>query len=359
LSAYASVIEENSGLNTSVRYYFVIDGNKLVHISKYAVSSREVLDNLIEYLVNLNKLRGKTIVEVVGSKASGLHDYLYVFPAEYLGNHYETASRLPFSYLNGFEFTYLTQEAREFLLSDWRQYYIPMLAKINMFFNSLRKPYIFIYLQHLLSLQLNSDANYPLPSLVPYSNSRRKTLNELIKQIHQIWLILRIIMELSKKNNIKDFIKSLPLDYYIVSFKQGSSHPVAAFNCSCGVCSIWHEFDLNPYSRFEGVSWREKESPNSIKEFEERASKIPKSIKRNSLRPDIVVLCDVNSYEDFYKVDKVRVRALIECKNRDIQYWRKDINTQIIPYKQIFQPDITVVASLKKVPESIKAQLNQ
>jgi len=90
-----------------------------------------------------------------------------------------------------------------------------------------------------------------------------------------------------------------------------------------------------------------------------RTSKIPKSIKRNSLRPDIVVLCDVNSYEDFHKVDKVRVRALIECKNRDIQYWRKDINTQIIPYKQIFQPDITIVASLRNVPESVKAQLNQ
>jgi len=76
-------------------------------------------------------------------------------------------------------------------------------------------------------------------------------------------------MELSKKNTIKDFIKSLPLYYYIVSFKQGSSRLVALFNRSCGVCSIWHEFYLNPYSRFEGLSWREKESPNSIKEFEE------------------------------------------------------------------------------------------
>jgi len=116
-------------------------------------------------------------VEVVSSKASGLHDYLYVFPAEYLGNNYEVVSHLPFSYLNGFEFTYLTQEDGEFLLGDWRQYYTPMLAQINMFFNSLRKPYILIYLKSLLSLQLKSGTNYSLPSLVPYSNFRRKTLN--------------------------------------------------------------------------------------------------------------------------------------------------------------------------------------
>ena len=348
LSAYARVIEENRGLNTSVSYYFVIDGNKLVHISRYAVSSKERVDrhDLIEHIVDLNKLKGKSIAEVSGSKASGLRDYLYVFPSEYLENHYENAFQLPFSYLNNLEFTYLTQEDREFLLGDWTRYYTPMIKQLQTLFSLSN---VFIYPQHLLYLQLKSGTNYPLPFLVPYPDGRKRALGSLTKEIHQIWITIRIVMELNTFNVIKNF-NSI--------FKQSPSYPVAIFDCSCGDCSLWYEFDINPFTMFDGAGWREKEIPNSLKEFYERDSKIPKS-KRHSSRPDIAILCNVNNYKDFHKVNKVGVRALIECKNTDIQHWRKDINDQILPYKQIFQPDIIIVASLKKVPESVKAQLNQ
>ena len=327
-------------------YYFVIDGNKLVHISQYAVSSEIVgKTGLIEYNIDLNKLRGKTIVEIVGSKASGLYDSLYAFPAEYLGNHYEIASRLPLSYLNNLEFTYLTQEDREFLLGDWKKYYTPMIEQLKAFYSL---PNVFIFPQHLLYLQLKTGVNYPLPFLVPYPEGRKRALGSLTKEIHQIWVTIRIIMGLG----------AISAKNFISFFKQSSSHSIATFKCRCGDCSLWYEFDIHPLTMFSGAGWREKEIPNSLKEFYERDLKISKS-KKHPLRPDIAILCNVKNYEDFYKIEKVIVRALIECKNQDIKQWRKDINAQIIPYKQIFQPDIAIVASLKKVPESIKAQLNQ
>jgi len=357
LSTIIEVDEYGNGLNTSVDYYFVIDGNRVVHISKYAISIyRERYG--VRYKVDLNMLRGKTVIRIMGSKSSGLYNEIYMLPAEDLGKENKEWIRRPLSYLNNLEFTYLTQEDREFLLSDWTHYYFPMLQQLRKLLTITENYNTFILPQPLLHRQIKSGADYPLSFLVPDSYSRRNSLKMLTKQIHQIWLLSRIIAELIINKVIKDFERPFVGNYKIVSFKQSSSYSVATFSCSCGNCSIWHEFDIHPVTMFDGAGWQRVEPPSSLKEFYERDLKISKS-KKHSLRPDIVILCGVNSYEDFYKVDKVRVRVLIECKNQDIQYWSKDIIDQIIPYKQIFQSDITIVASLKKVPESVKAKLNQ
>ena len=47
------------------------------------------------------------------------------------------------------------------------------------------------------------------------------------------------------------------------------------------------------------------------------------------------------------KISKFKTRVIIELKNLDI-------DNQIIPYKQIFQSDIEIATSLKKVQISIK-----
>jgi hypothetical protein len=42
-----------------------------------------------------------------------------------------------------------------------------------------------------------------------------------------------------------------------------------------------------------------------------------------------------------------------------IEYWAKGMDTQVIPYKEVFQPDIMVLASLKKIPEHVKEYLSK
>jgi len=72
----------------------------------------------------------------------------------------------------------------------------------------------------------------------------------------------------------------------------------------------------------------------------------------------MVVLYGVSRCEEFSVVERFRVRALIECKNQDPQYWLRDLERQVIPHKQALQPEIMIVASLKRVPESIKTRLH-
>jgi len=47
----------------------------------------------------------------------------------------------------------------------------------------------------------------------------------------------------------------------------------------------------------------------------------------------------------------------IECKNFDYEYWTEDVDNQIIPYKEILQPERMVVASLKPVPQDVEKRL--
>ena len=106
--------------------------------------------------------------------------------------------------------------------------------------------------------------------------------------------------------------------------------------------------------------------PIWLREFYERAMRygykeLLRAKRKNKvpLRPDLIILCNINSCEDLKNATEIKFKAIIELKNLDIQCWLNNIDDQIIPYKQIFQPDIEVVASLKKVPDNIKAKLSK
>jgi len=369
LPKYIKVTEWHKGLSRSSNYYLVVDGNKLVHISKYATLPSQKGFDLVEYIVDLSNLIGKTVIEIMSSN-SGISCDVEEYPAEDLGLNYSSRRRVrrPLSYLNNFDFSYLEPEERKFLSGDWKQYYMPMIEQLRDFFylvknkklNLLDKASdVIIILPSLIDCQLKSYANYPLSFLIPYSpNARKKSLEGLTKEIHQIWVATRIVIEINNRNTLRSLTLSSS-GFQFLEFKQSSSYSIVTFYCSCGNCSIWYEFDIHPLTMFDGTGWRINGPPNSLKEFYERDLKISRSKGGHSLRPDIVILCGVNSFEDFYKIEKVEVKALIECKNQDPEYWRQDVDNQIIPYKQIFQPDIAILASLKKVPEDIKIKLNK
>jgi hypothetical protein len=63
------------------------------------------------------------------------------------------------------------------------------------------------------------------------------------------------------------------------------------------------------------------------------------------------------SCSDFFKSSTLLIKLIIECKNFDYEYWAKDVEKQIIPYKKVFQPEHMVMASLKPVPQDVKNRL--
>jgi len=366
--------ENKVGFTRSTSYYFVIDGNKLFHISNYATSIQDKR-YVVLYEVDLSRLSGKNIIEIVVSN-SGIYCDVYEYPAQDWSLPYKRITMRPLSYLNDFEFEYLTWDEKKFLQGDWKQYYIPMIEQIRNFFDSVRNKRlnllkgstqeVQIFLPQLAQCQIEKDLNYPLSYLIPYSpKAREKSLEVLTREIHQIWIASRIIEELDKLGALRSLIPSYFGNSQGIEFKQGLSLPIATFNCGIDTCSLWYEFDLTVHTMFDGLLSYLGKLPSGIEKIYERASKRYGDVRsfwhmeRIPLRPDFVILSNISSWKDILYTSDIRFRALIECKNFDAKYWRKDIDNQIIPYKQIFQSDIEVVASLKKVPDGVKAKLDK
>jgi hypothetical protein len=61
-------------------YYYVEDGGKLIHISKYAFSKRKIRE-VITYYIDLEKIRDRTIIEVASTNEGPL-DFIWEFKAE-------------------------------------------------------------------------------------------------------------------------------------------------------------------------------------------------------------------------------------------------------------------------------------
>ncbi|MEB3755358.1 MAG: hypothetical protein GSR79_00635 [Desulfurococcales archaeon] len=147
----------------------------------------------------------------------------------------------------------------------------------------------------------------------------------------------------------------------ILDFKQSNNQSLATFDCKTGLCSLWYEFDMNPHTICAGRLWNENARKLDIafREFYERLSRIinQKKIRRIPLRPDIVVLSGGATCNEL--AEGFRVMEIIECKNQDYEYWSRSIDIQILPYKEIFQPDQMIVASMKKVANHVKNHLKE
>jgi len=345
------VSESHRGLSKSSDYYFVIDGSRLMHISYYAASKRRTYGDMVEYVVDLEKLRDKYVVNVSATN-SGIICEAFVYPAEDLILEYSQRRRTtqPLSYLNSFEFAHLTSEEKRFVQGDWKQYYVPMLEELRKLFTAIRSssPMPIYYLPNIVAYQIESGANYPLSFLIPYSeNARRKSLEGLTKEIHQLWVSVRITAELARLGLLTGLR---------INFEQSSYIAVASFRCRNRVCSMWYEFGLNPLTMCEGLLWYRSAS-RTLREFYERAEKVRQSmgLSRIPLRPDIAILRGGETCDEL--IEGFEVAAIIECKNWDYEYWSRDVYSQIIPYKEIFQPEALILASLKKIPDHVKTWL--
>jgi len=351
---FITVHESHAGLSSSSEYHYVVEGNRLVHISHYAVSQKRIFEDMVEYAIDLSKLQGKKIIEIRSSN-SGIFCNAYIYPAEDLMLDFSQRreEKQPLSFLNNFELTHLTYHEKVFLQKEWRQYYVPMIEELRTLLTILKNlnresPYVI--LTRLIACQIDSQANYPLSFLIPYSkNARRKSLEALTKEIHQLWVTTHILMELNRLGK---------LEKVYLNFEQSSYYAIASFCCRDGLCSLWYEFDMNPHTMCEGMLWY-KEASAELRNFYKHVEDIlrRRRLRRVPLRPDIAIIHGGAKCDELAQGFKVKL--IIECKNWEYMYWAKDIDRQVIPYKEIFKPDIMVLASLKKVPQYAKNMLSR
>jgi hypothetical protein len=329
VSSIVKVCEFHEGLRGG-GYHYVIEGNRLVHISRYAVR-REGVRELLCYYVDLGRLRGRLIVEF-SSTRSGPFDRLWVYPAEDLPLEWDRRRRreLPVTAINGYKLDHLGLDEMRFL-DEWDKYYRPMLRYI-------RGEVSMISATELLKLHLGNDLKYPASFLIPYSKrSRLMSLSVLTREIHQVWVAVRILRVFTT-NTLNLFFEQSPIS------------PLAEVNGY----GMWYEFDLNPHTMFGGVLWWRDEIPSRLRGFYERVKRVKRELglERYPLRPDIVFTY-ARSANEF--LENQAVKLVIECKN--IQ-WSESVEKQVLAYKMILQPDHIAVALLRQVPQGVKHKLN-
>jgi hypothetical protein len=328
------IVEVHRGFRGG-EYYFVVDGNKLFHISYFA-SEIEVekvgkKERDITYQIDLEKIKGKNVIEILSTNKR--YTFAYIYPAEDL--QFELDKRrekvLPLEALNNYEITWLDKDEKKFL-NEWNNFYKPMISYIKENTED-------IYSSNLVETHLKNNLKYPLSFFLPDKNSRKKSIEVLTRNIHQIWVCVRILKEF-----VSERLK--------LHFTQSSTKPIAIIKNY----GLWFEFDLTPHTMFEGELWYRDGISLGIKEIFERAERIKDKYKLSKipLRPDIVFTHAKNKNEFF---ENPSIKLVIECKNFDYEFWEKDIRKQIIPYVEIFNPEEVILASLKPVPLFVKNKL--
>jgi hypothetical protein len=338
------VCEFHEGLRGG-RYYFIIECGKLIHISHYAVDREEGYECC--YYVDFNRIKGKSVVAVASSR-SGLSDHVWIYPAEDLLVDWSLRRKReePITFINNYELTHLGAGERQ-LLDEWSRYYRPML-------NYVRREVVGkggrLGVTDLVMVHIEHDLRYSASFLIPYSaNARLASFTGLTKQIHQIWVILRILREFTSEN----------LSLY---FEQSSYYPLAIVRGY----ALWYEFDLTPHTMFGGILWNKDNLSLNISPPLKRMYEKAESIKKRrggrlSLRPDIAFTYakDPQGFLNDLTEGRPAIKLLLECKNSDYTFWRGDVEGQIKPYAEIFNPEYIVIASLKPVPQNVKEELSR
>lgn len=335
------------GLSRSSSYYFVIEGNRLVHISRYAKEAEvDRRDGRAEYVIDPHDLKGLKVLEISASN-KGIFCNTFLYEPEELAKkplerRYETK---PLSIINSLKIEHLTSKEQSFLNREWNNYYLPMINRIREILQPIREQVGYLEITDLLRCQIFGGFDLPLSYLIPYSEvARRKSLEGLTKEIHQIWVTVEIVAALARRGKLVGF---RPV------FKQSPYNATAIFTCTGGTCSLWYELDINPLTLCEGMLWYSS-IPEGLGVILERARSVYRGrrLERMPLRPDLVVMEGADTCEGLKHGFKVK--AIIECKNQEYMYWAKTVENQVLPYKEIFRPDYTIIASLMPVPESAK-----
>jgi len=344
MNRIVKVEESHNGLSDG-DYHFIVENGKLVHISYYA-SYEEKGYKYSQYYVDMERIRGKTVIKFT-SRAEGLIGNVFAspppdkvnvwaFPAEDLPDRDKKGARkLPITIINEYELAHIGAREKSFL-NEWDKYYKPML-------NYIKREVIErggkLLAAVILYLHIVNDLKYPVSFLIPYSEKARfMHLNNLTKEIHQAWIVTRILREFTSQ-------------HLMLSFEKSSWFPIAIVDDY----ARWYEFDLDPESMFEGIP-RQKNILSQFKEMEiykKRTYEVVKrlGLKSLPLKPDIVF---TYAKEPREFIRNPAIKLLIECKNFDYSSWERDVENQVKPYMEIFRPEHMAVASLKPVPQDVK-----
>jgi len=222
-------------------------------------------------------------------------------------------------------------------------------------------------------------------------NNRSKTLSQMEKLLHQLYVLLKIPkvlggeiidenvwVEQEMKSNIKWLDEILPVTWGKPTFKFRSSNGV--------MYSVWLEFSaphpVDIISKILAIRDLLKEESSDIHEKAVKMMKV-KSILKNGSTKRFDIIVQKGDHDSMFLIDPHEIRGvlnnlspeewallpnfffllmkridlLIECKEQPFQNWQHDIKNQILPYYSVYRPKRMAIISAYPVPDNVKSCL--
>jgi hypothetical protein len=320
-------------------YYYVQEGNTLRHISYYAIKKTKVYESgrgpTIEYEVPVDSLEGKLIYSFkftnsgyfsprVGKVDAFLEGKYPEYP--WIPN-YDLMKTIEPGELSGLEVEVENRSLKQ-AIQELRTIYLTMINEVKDYENKLN--FNVVFGDHA---ERTSDIYYDLERgliaclSLPSDEERLLCLEVPMKWIHQLW-VMKLICEAL---NVKEIKKGRWEKQPFWHIEQGRSSPSFIALSDHGVYSFWFEFQPSKEAHMVGLFVKER---------------VP-------IRPDILV-CK-GEFEDAKELNKIDL--IIECKNKDFRHWQTEIETQVIPYFEVYKPANLILASMKPIPTFYEQRL--
>ena len=325
------VVDEPKARTRRKTFHYILEASVLRHTSKYASSQIKRGDKrawTIKYDVPKERIFGKQVYEFTFTNSGNfiIWKYSAVELLKELGD--RKLEKVSVGELRGLRFE-LESEKTTVLLRDEETFYAAMVREINKFKTRIGMDYILAsprvsdFLTDLKYGEASCLCNYP-------ESSRQRSLEGTFKFLHQ-WWVLKIVHEALKATKIErgwsaELGKKWPASIFI---DEQEVHYTCWFEPQI-IREALEDYTgpLTPFSEGE-VIWK---------------------------RPDLII-----SRGEYVRLREAkRFDVLIECKNLPFERWWLSgtvMNDQLLPYKELFKPQMFVVASLKPIPELAKRKM--
>jgi hypothetical protein len=332
-----TMVKEEIGRGTrGGPYIYVVEGKNLIHISNYAIKrlSGEYEDEVI-YEVPTNKIAGKVLYCFDFSRSGGaflgkckIEDFEDGRPKKY--EYYELLEK-SISEIRNLRF-YVENPILLSLLAQFEQLFIPMIQEIKEYERLQNFKISFMgHEERLENAFENPEVYYFAFMSLPNDRSRINSLKVTRKWIYQLW-ILKLLCNALQVFKFKGHEYEGKPYWWI---EQGSDFSTCIGETPIGNITFWIEFQPDREAHMRGM-------------FVGRHFPI---------RPDIIAVRGCFERTKDFIESKKSVDLIIECKEDPFDKWKNEIESQILPYQQIFKPSNFIVVSLEHIPDVIKRDL--
>jgi hypothetical protein len=310
-------------------YFYVVEGNELVHVGDYALSSNKH-ENIVIHRIPVNKVTGKTIYRFYFSN-SGL-----MFLGKCKIEDFKDGSPEKCESSKVQEIYNLRFRVKDPLLQDlqvqFKQLFIPMVHELKEYEREKGFNILCMGKQRRLESMLEDPERYYFEFMcIPEDRRRAKSLKETRKWIYELW-VMKLLCDAIEVSKFKGNEQEGNPCWWI---EQGSEVSTCIAETPYGDFTLWLEFQPSKGAHMLGMF----------------------AGRRVPVRPDIVVARGSFERTEEFVESENAIDLLVECKEDPFDSWKREIESQILPYRQIFKPNNLILVSLEHIPEDVRGKL--